>query len=87
MSSVQQRLGSGEIPSEVFQEYDVLYFGEERYFCRRIPNFLGTSKSSQNMAVFSLRLKVPSPIEKELINCIWQFKIDNLYSNWRCMEL
>ena len=58
MFLVQQILGSGEMPSEVFQEH-VLYFGEERYFCRMIPVFVGTSKSFQNMAIFALRLKGP----------------------------
>ena len=51
MSLVQQRLGSGEMNSEMFQEH-VLYFGKERYFCRKIPIFVGTSKSFQNMTVF-----------------------------------
>ena len=43
MSLVQQRLGSGEMNSEMFQEH-VLYFGKERYFSRKIPIFVGTSK-------------------------------------------
>ena len=77
MSLVQQRLSFGEMPSEMFQEH-VLYFGEEL--------LVGSSKSFQNMAVFSLRLEVPLPLNQELINCIWlpwQFKIDILYRNWR----
>ena len=48
--------------SEMFQEH-VLYFGEERYLSRKIPIFVGTSKSFQNMAVFSLRLDVPPPLK------------------------
>ena len=65
MSLVQQILESGEMPSEVFQEH-VLLFGEERYFCRKIPIFVSTSKSFQNMATFSLRFKVPLPLTKNL---------------------
>ena len=67
MSLVQQRVGSGEMPSEKFQEH-VLYFGEEWYRCRKIPIFVGTSKSFQNMTVshygpkFSLLLKKNSLI-------------------------
>ena len=49
------------MPSEMFQEH-VLYFGEERYLSRRIPILVDTSKSFQNMAVFSLRLEVPPPL-------------------------
>ena len=62
MSLVQQRLSFGEMPSERFQEH-VLYFGEERYLSRKIPILVGTSKSFQNMAVFSLRLEVPPPLK------------------------
>ena len=62
MSLLQQRLSFGEMPSEMFQEH-VLYFGEERYLSRKIPIFVGTSKSFQNMAVFSLRLEVPPPLK------------------------
>ena len=62
MSLVQRRLSFGEMPSEMFQEH-VLYFGEERYLRRKIPIFVGTSKSFQNMAVFSLRLEVPPPLK------------------------
>ena len=51
MSLVSQTLGSGEMPSELFQEH-VLYFGRERYFCHKIPIFVGTSKSFQSMAIF-----------------------------------
>ena len=54
MSLVQQRLSFGEMPSEMFQEH-VLYFGEKR--------LVGSSKSFQNMAVFSLRLEVPPPLK------------------------
>ena len=59
MSLVQQRL---EIPSEMFQEH-VLYVGEERYLSRKISIFVGTSKSFQNMTVFSLRVEVPPPLK------------------------
>ena len=58
MSLVQQRLGCGEMPSEMFQVH-VLYFGEEEYFCRKIRTF----KSFQNIVVFSLRLEVPPPLK------------------------
>ena len=73
------------MPSEMFQKY-VLYFGEEGYLSRKIPIFVGTSKSFQSLAVLSLRLEVPLPLNQELINCIWlpwQYKIDILYRNWR----
>ena len=59
MFLVQQRLSFGEMPSEMFQEH----FGEERYLSRKIPILVGTSKSFQNMAVFSLRLEVPPPLK------------------------
>ena len=49
--------------SEMFQEH-VLYFGQERYFCRKIPIFVGTSKTFQNMTVFELRLNLPFPVKK-----------------------
>ena len=62
MSLVQQRLSFGEMPSEMFQEH-VLYFGEERYLSRKIPIFVDTSKSFQNMTVFSLRLEVPPSLK------------------------
>ena len=62
MSLVQQRLSFREMPSEMFQEH-VLYFGEERYLSRKIAIFVGTSKSFQNMANFSLRLEVPPPLK------------------------
>ena len=51
MSLVQQRLVSGAMNSEMFQEH-VLYFGKKRYFCRKVPIFVGTSRSFQNMTVF-----------------------------------
>ena len=35
--------------------------------CCKIPTFVGISKYFQNMAVFSLRLKVSPPLTKELI--------------------
>ena len=55
MSSVQQRLSFGEMPSEMFEEH-ALYFGEERYHSRKIPIFVGTSKSFQNIAEFEENL-------------------------------
>ena len=71
MSLVQQILGSGEMPLEVFQE-NVLYFGEERNFCYKISIFVSTSKSFQNMASFSLRplilaQSLPLPLKKNLL--------------------
>ena len=36
-----QRLGCGEMPSVMFQER-VLYFGDDRYLCHKIPTFVGT---------------------------------------------
>ena len=62
MCLMQQRLGSGEMPSEMFQEHG-LYFGEELYLCRKIPIFVGTSSSFQNMVIFSLRLEVPPALK------------------------
>ena len=60
-------LGSGEMPSEIFQEH-VLYFGEERCFCCKILIFVGTSKGFQSTAVFSLRPKITPSLKVELIN-------------------
>ena len=62
MSLVQQRLGSGEMPPEMFQEH-VPYFGEEPYLGRKIPIFVDTSKSFQNTAVSPLRLEAPPPLK------------------------
>ena len=63
MLLVQERLGCGEMNSEILY-LEVLYFGKERYFCRKTAIFVGTSKSSENMAIFSLWLKIPLPLKK-----------------------
>ena len=85
MSLVQQRLSFGEMSSEMFQEH-VLYFGEERYLVVRFPFWWALQKVSKTWLFSHYGSKFPLPLNQELINCIWlpwQFKIDNMYRDWR----
>ena len=61
MSLVQQVLGSGEMPSEVFQEHVLFWRGTVLLLCRKIPIFVGTSKVSKAWPLSHYGSNSPSP--------------------------
>ena len=66
MSLVQQLLGSGEIPSEMFQEH-VLFLARTGTFAVRLPFSWALQKVSTTWPLSHYGSKSPLPLRKNLL--------------------